>query len=116
MRRRPRGIHGAIERGAAAWPGASLTGPPPRPYAPLPADACARPLRLAVQDVALSRRKHGFESRRGHQLPSRRWTATFRAPDRADPVRDRACRAAAGKPLNVDAAWSYRVTETWRSM
>jgi hypothetical protein len=25
------------------------------------------PLRLAVQDVALSRRKHGFESRRGHQ-------------------------------------------------
>src|SRR5947209_8881803 len=27
----------------------------------------ARPLRLAVQDVALSRRKHGFESRRGHQ-------------------------------------------------
>src|SRR5438270_11211859 len=25
------------------------------------------PLRLAVQDVALSRRKHGFESRWGHQ-------------------------------------------------
>lgn len=25
------------------------------------------PLRLVVQDAALSRRKHGFESRRGHQ-------------------------------------------------
>src|SRR4051794_27118858 len=31
----------------------------------------ARPLRLAVQDVALSRRKHGFESRRGHQILGR---------------------------------------------
>lgn len=26
-----------------------------------------RPLRLAAQDAALSRQKHGFESRRGHR-------------------------------------------------
>ena len=29
-----------------------------------------RPLRLAVEDIALSRRKHGFESRRGRHILS----------------------------------------------
>src|SRR5690242_9013450 len=33
-------------------------------------NAVARALRLAVQDIALSRRKHGFDSRRARHLPS----------------------------------------------
>ncbi len=39
------------------------------PRAPFPRSRlhAKRPLRLAVQDAALSRLKHGFDSRRGHQ-------------------------------------------------
>src|SRR5438067_1417296 len=46
-------------RGAAPWPRAH--GKPEGPH------------RLAAQDVALSRRRHGFESRWGHELHRVPW-------------------------------------------
>ena len=54
------------ERDREDEPRPRLTSAPISPH--MAALAAQRwPLRLAVQDVALSRRKHGFESRRGHQ-------------------------------------------------
>src|SRR5438045_2336900 len=62
---------GGCNKGAARFPRrASLDSGARAPICA--SSALSRPLRLAVQDVALSRRKHGFESRRGHQANQRR--------------------------------------------
>ena len=59
----------------------------------------AWPLRLAVQDVALSRRKHGFESRRGHQVITTTWLCIVPARNRTSVI---SCPGQCSCPLSSD--------------